>query len=160
MRKDSHLLSTKPKMDISAKKHDYGFFYQISHLSWPLFWHNTLFIDDCPYKCVGNVSFSYILPHPFDNEVDNNNYLLASLWLYLIGLSKTLRVCWFTPSWEKMNYEKNSHWKSINFMLGYKCFTNHMYICRIQGLLKRLRYHQFWGKDLWLGVHTTLHATS
>jgi hypothetical protein len=32
------------------------------------------------------------LPHPFDNEVDNNNYFLASLWLYLIGLSKALNT--------------------------------------------------------------------
>jgi hypothetical protein len=61
-------------------------------LSWPLFRHNILVIDDCPYKCVGNVSFSYILPHPFDNEIDNNNYLLASLWLYSFGLSKALNT--------------------------------------------------------------------
>jgi hypothetical protein len=28
---------------------------------------NTLLVDDCPYKCIGNVPFSYILPHPFDS---------------------------------------------------------------------------------------------
>lgn len=50
---------------------------------------NTLLIDDYPYKCIGNVPFSYTLPHPFDNKVEDN-YSLESLWTYLVGLSKYL----------------------------------------------------------------------
>jgi hypothetical protein len=44
---------------------------------------NTLLIDNCLYKCIGNVPFSYILPHPFDSQVEEN-YLLESLWPYLV----------------------------------------------------------------------------
>ncbi len=47
--------------------------------------NNTLLIDDCPYKCVSNVPYSYILPHPFDPKV-GDNYLMGSLWSYLLGL--------------------------------------------------------------------------
>jgi len=47
--------------------------------------HNTLLIDDCPYKCIGNVPYSYILPHPFDYEVVDT-YLLDNLWPYLARL--------------------------------------------------------------------------
>jgi hypothetical protein len=47
--------------------------------------NNTLLIDDYPYKCASNVPYSYILPHPFDLEV-GDNYLMGSLWLYLLGL--------------------------------------------------------------------------
>jgi hypothetical protein len=46
---------------------------------------NTLLIDDCPYKCIGNVQFSYILPHPFGSQV-KGNHLLESLWPNLVGL--------------------------------------------------------------------------
>jgi len=47
--------------------------------------NNTLLIDDHPYKCVSNVPYSYILPHPFDPKV-GDNYLMGSLWSYLLGL--------------------------------------------------------------------------
>jgi hypothetical protein len=42
--------------------------------------HNTLFIDDYPYKCMGNVPFFYIMLHPFNNEADDNRYILGTLW--------------------------------------------------------------------------------
>jgi hypothetical protein len=47
---------------------------------------NTLLIDDCPYKCINNVPFSYILPPMYDSKVENNNYFLGSPWPYLLGL--------------------------------------------------------------------------
>ncbi len=46
---------------------------------------NTLVIDDCPYKCIGNVPYFYNLPHTFNSEVGDNNYLLGTLWPYLLG---------------------------------------------------------------------------
>jgi hypothetical protein len=49
--------------------------------------HNTLLIDDCPYKCMGNVLFFYIMLHPFNSEVDDNKYILGTLWPWLVGLS-------------------------------------------------------------------------
>jgi hypothetical protein len=30
--------------------------------------HNTLLIDDCLFKCIGNMPFLYILPFPFNSE--------------------------------------------------------------------------------------------
>jgi hypothetical protein len=60
---------------------------------------NTLLIDDFPYKCVGNVPYSYILPHPFDPKV-KDNYLLGSLWPYLLGLLEapsTLKYVGYNP---------------------------------------------------------------
>jgi hypothetical protein len=36
-----------------------------------LTYRNTLLIDDYPYKCMGNMPYTYILPHPFNNEVDD-----------------------------------------------------------------------------------------
>jgi hypothetical protein len=35
-----------------------------------------------------NVPYSYILPHPFNREVEDS-YLLVNLWVYLVGLSKS-----------------------------------------------------------------------
>jgi hypothetical protein len=46
--------------------------------------NNTL-IDDYLYKCMGNVPYSYIMPHPFNNEY-NDNYLLEELWPWLACL--------------------------------------------------------------------------
>jgi hypothetical protein len=40
--------------------------------------HNTLLIDDCLFKCIGNLPFSYILPFPFNSEVEDN-YLINNL---------------------------------------------------------------------------------
>jgi len=40
--------------------------------------HNTLLIDDCPFKCIGNMPFSYILPMFFNLEVEYN-YLMSTL---------------------------------------------------------------------------------
>jgi hypothetical protein len=51
-----------------------------------LIYRNTLLIDDCLYKCMGNMPYSYILPHPFNSEVDDKKYLLDTLWFYLVGL--------------------------------------------------------------------------
>ncbi len=50
--------------------------------------HNTLLIDDYPCKCIGNVPYSYILPHPFDCEVVDT-YMLDNLWPYLARLSES-----------------------------------------------------------------------
>jgi hypothetical protein len=47
--------------------------------------NNNLLINDCPYKCIGNPPFSYILPRPFNNML-LDSYLLDSLWPYLLGL--------------------------------------------------------------------------
>ncbi len=49
--------------------------------------NNMLLIDVCSYKCMGNVPYSYIMPHPFNNEY-KDNYLLEELWPYFVGLSK------------------------------------------------------------------------
>jgi hypothetical protein len=53
---------------------------------------NTLLIDDCSYKCVGNVPFSYIIPQPFDPEVEDN-YLLA-IFSWVVEGSKYFKVHW------------------------------------------------------------------
>jgi hypothetical protein len=47
--------------------------------------NNILLIDDCPYKCIGNPPFSYIMPQPYNN-LALDNYLLENLWPYLVGL--------------------------------------------------------------------------
>jgi hypothetical protein len=60
-------------------------FFDISLGFWELTLSNTLLIDDFPYKCVSNVPYSYILPHPFDLEV-RDNYSMGNLWPYLFGL--------------------------------------------------------------------------
>jgi hypothetical protein len=65
---------------------------------------NNMLIDDYLYKCMGNVPYSYIMPHPFDSEY-KDNYLLEQLWLYLVGLSEapsTLK-CWIQPTRTTMN---------------------------------------------------------
>jgi hypothetical protein len=49
--------------------------------------NNTMLIDDCLYKCMRNVSYSYIVPKRFDSEVEDN-YILDTLWPYLVGLSE------------------------------------------------------------------------
>ncbi len=51
--------------------------------------NNTLLINECPYKCVSNVPYSYILPHPFDQKV-GDTYLMGSLWslIWFVGSSK------------------------------------------------------------------------
>jgi len=77
---------------------------------------NTLLIDDCPYKCVGNVPYFYILLHPFNSEVDDKNYLLATLWPYLLGLFEapnTLTYVGSHPHGQKWVSKENPHWKSI-----------------------------------------------
>jgi hypothetical protein len=40
--------------------------------------HNTLLIDDCPFKCIGNMPFSYNLPMSFNSKVEEN-YLISTL---------------------------------------------------------------------------------
>jgi hypothetical protein len=49
-------------------------------------YQNILLIDDCPYKCMGNVPNYYILLHPFNSEINDKNYLLDTLWPYMVGL--------------------------------------------------------------------------
>jgi hypothetical protein len=49
--------------------------------------HNKLLIDDCMFKCIGNMPFLYNLPMSFNLEVENN-YLMNTFWPYLKGLSK------------------------------------------------------------------------
>jgi hypothetical protein len=51
-----------------------------------LFIQNKLIKSDCPYKCLGNASFSKKNPHPFSNGVDDQNYLLGCMCPYLVGL--------------------------------------------------------------------------
>jgi hypothetical protein len=48
-------------------------FQEISPRFRKLKYHNTLVIDDCPNKCMGSMPYSYILPHPFNSEVDDKN---------------------------------------------------------------------------------------
>jgi hypothetical protein len=50
---------------------------------------NILLIDDCLYKCLGNVPYSYIWPHPFDSK-KGDNYLMDTLWPWLLGLYEAL----------------------------------------------------------------------
>jgi hypothetical protein len=67
-------------------------FHQVSH-------KNTLLIDDCPCKCMANVPFSYVLPEPFNSDVmDDNNYLMGTLWPYLVGLSEAPNACEYVGS--------------------------------------------------------------
>jgi len=46
-----------------------------------------LLIENCPYKCIDNVSISYILPQPFNSEIEDN-YLFEKVCSYLVGLTK------------------------------------------------------------------------
>jgi hypothetical protein len=71
----------------------------------------TLLIDDCPYKCIGNVLFSYILPPPFYSQVEDN-YLLESLWAYLVGLFEclsTLQYVGMNPHGQHQLTSQNPH---------------------------------------------------
>jgi hypothetical protein len=82
--------------------------------------NNTLLIDDCPYKCMGNVPYSYIMPHPFNSEY-KDNYLLEELWPYLVSLSKapnTLKYLGFNPHGQQQISRQYLHWKTLNFLHG------------------------------------------
>jgi hypothetical protein len=71
-------------MHVSSEKHGYnlkGINPEFRELG-PI---NTSLIDDYSYKCLGNVLYSYILPHHFDSEKEDN-YLMDTLWPYLLGL--------------------------------------------------------------------------
>jgi len=79
--------------------------------------NNTLLIDDCLYKCMGNVPYSYIMPHPFDSEC-KDNYLLEELWPYLVGLFQapsTLKYVGFSPHGQQPINKQNSHKKAPRF---------------------------------------------
>jgi hypothetical protein len=39
--------------------------------------HNTLLIDDCPFKCISNMPLSYIMSMSFNLEVEYN-YLMST----------------------------------------------------------------------------------
>jgi hypothetical protein len=65
---------------------------------------------------MGNVPYSYILLHPFNSEVDDKNYLLDTLWPYMVGLfeaSNTSTCVGSHPHEQKMVSRKNPHWKSL-----------------------------------------------
>jgi hypothetical protein len=60
---------------------------------------------------MGNVPFSYIIPHPFDNEV-NDNYLLDKLWPYLVNLfTCILKYVALNP--HKQHTKQNPHWNTL-----------------------------------------------
>jgi hypothetical protein len=65
---------------------------------------------------MGNMPYSYILPHPFNNEVDDKNYLLDTLWHYLVGLFESSNILTYVgshPHGHKWVFRKNPHWKSL-----------------------------------------------
>jgi hypothetical protein len=68
-----------PKWPSMLKNMDRVFNEISPKLNRPFFCMNTLFINECPYKCMGNVPYSYILLEPFNIEVDDKNYLLGTL---------------------------------------------------------------------------------
>jgi hypothetical protein len=45
-------------------------------------------INDYPFKYVGDMLVSYILPLPFDSKIEGN-YLMNTLWPYWKGLLET-----------------------------------------------------------------------
>jgi len=61
------------------------------------------------------VPFSYIIPQPFDLKVEDN-YLLANLWPYLLGLLKvpsTLKYIGYNPHGQQRITRKHPHWFAI-----------------------------------------------
>ncbi len=61
-------------------------FSNISPRFKPLSINNTLLIDNCPFKCCCNAPGSYILPHPFNNEVDGSKLFTGNpmaAWIVL-----------------------------------------------------------------------------
>ncbi len=88
---------------------------EISHGFRPLGPQNTLLINDCPYKCIGNVPFSYILPFTYDTKIEDN-YLMGNLWPYLLELSKvpnTSKYVGCNPHGQKHITRQNLNWKVI-----------------------------------------------
>jgi hypothetical protein len=82
----------------------------------PLDPQNTLLIDDCSFKCIGNVPFSYILPLMYDSEVEDN-YLLGNLWTYLIDMFRapnTSRYVGCNPHGQKRITKQNLNWKVVS----------------------------------------------
>ncbi len=74
-----------------------------------------MLIDDYLYKCVNNVPYSHILPHPFDLKIEDN-YLLDSLWPYLFGLLEppsTLKYVGCNPHGQQQITKKDPHWPAI-----------------------------------------------
>lgn len=83
----------------------------------PLGPQNTLLIDDCPYNCIGNVPFSYILPLMYDSKIEDNNYLLGSLWPYLLGLLEAPNILGYVgcnPRGQKRITRQNPNWKAVS----------------------------------------------
>jgi hypothetical protein len=79
-------------------------------------YHNILLIDDCPYKCMGNVPFFYIMLHPFNSEVDDDKYILGTLWPWLVGLFNALSTIAYVGSHhhgQKHVNKQNPHWKAL-----------------------------------------------
>jgi hypothetical protein len=48
---------------------------------------------------MANVPFSYVLPKPFNYDVmHDNNYLIDTLWPYLVGLFEAPNACEYVGS--------------------------------------------------------------
>jgi hypothetical protein len=48
---------------------------------------------------MANVPFSYVLPEPFNSDImDDNNYLMGTLWPDLVGLSEAPDACEYVGS--------------------------------------------------------------
>jgi hypothetical protein len=90
--------SLNPRRQLVLKKMS-KVFQDISLRFYQLFHKNTLLIDDCPFKCMANAPFSYVLPKPFNNDVmHDNNYLMGTLWPYLVGLFEAPNACEYVGS--------------------------------------------------------------
>jgi hypothetical protein len=73
MRLNPHLLGPLNPNKMLMFKNMNKVFNEISLRCKQLFVQNNLIISDCPYKCLGNASFSKKIPHPFSNGVDDQN---------------------------------------------------------------------------------------
>jgi hypothetical protein len=64
------------------------------------------------FTSVGNMPYSYILPHPFDPEVEDN-YVLGNLWPYLFSLLEApsiLKYIGCNPRGQQQIARKDPHW--------------------------------------------------
>jgi len=98
----------------------------------PLDPQNTLLINDCPYKCIGNVPFSYILPLTYDSKMEDNNYLLGILWPYLLELLEapnTSRYVGCNPNGQRCITRQNPNWKAISSLPWSAIAVGDWYVC-------------------------------
>jgi hypothetical protein len=62
---------------------------------------------------MGIVPYFDILHNPFNSEVGDKNYLLGTLWPYLLGLFEAPNVLTYVgshPHGQKQVSKKNPHW--------------------------------------------------